>query len=87
MRGPDMHALQHSARPCAVTVDLDAELARIEADNRREEAIEQEASAFILRSSDAAFGAFVRRAAIRDADLYAAIYDAAEEWIKKGESL
>ena len=82
-----MHAHQTPVQPCAVTVDLDAELARIEADNRRDEAIEQEASAFILRSSDAAFGAFVRRAAIRDGDLYAAIYDAAAEWIKKGESL
>lgn len=74
---------QDSARPCAVTVDLDAELARIESDNRRDEALDNEASAFMLRSPDAIFGRVMRQAAVRNSDLYALMFDAAREIAEK----
>ena len=59
-----------------VDVDLDRELARIERENAREEAIEKRASEIIQHSTDTAYGRMLRAEALTDNALYDAIYEA-----------
>ena len=59
-----------------VDIDLDRELARIERENAREEAIEKHASELIQHSADAAYGRMLRAEALIDNALYDAIYEA-----------
>ena len=59
-----------------VDVDLDRELARIERENAREEAIEKRASDLIQHSTDDAYGRMLRAGALTDNALYDAIYEA-----------
>ena len=75
--------MTHAFTRDPVDADLDRELARIEAENRRDEALDDEANAFMLRSPDAEFGRVMRQAAIRNDDLYALMFDAAREIAEK----
>ena len=59
-----------------VDIDLDRELARIERENAREEAIEKRVSELIQHSADAAYGRMLRAEALIDNALYDAIYEA-----------
>ena len=59
-----------------VDIDLDRELARIERENAREEAIEKRASELIQHSAYAAYGRMLRAEALIDNALYDTIYEA-----------
>ena len=59
-----------------VDIDLDRELARIERENAREEAIEKRVSDLIQHSTDGAYGRMLRAEALTDNALYDAIYEA-----------
>ena len=59
-----------------VDIDLDRELARIERENARDDAIERRANELLQHSTDAAYGRMLRAEALTDNALYDAIYEA-----------